>query len=164
MGEARSVPMNEVLTQALRTTKMNELTGPVFGKRHEEWCRILEGVFATAVRRVRMIDSAFFRAALRRPATTAPIQRGTRFIQQELMCALVLDQGRKITRNDAFDFFHAVVPVAYCDFVLLDGYWETQVERLQSRFQASASPVPMARVFSRRRGGIEQFIRQLEQA
>jgi hypothetical protein len=104
------------------------------------------------------------RAALGRPATTVPIQRGTRFILQELVRALILDKGTKITCNDAFDFFHAVVPVAYCDFVLLDGYWETQVNRVRSRFQASDLPVPMAIVFSRRREGIERFIQQLEQA
>jgi hypothetical protein len=109
------------------------------------------------------VDS-IFRAALRRPATTASIQRGTRFILQELVRALILDKGTKITRNDAFDFFHTVVPVAYCDFVLLDGYWETQIDRVRSRFQASDPSVPMAMVFSRRREGIERFVRQLEQA
>jgi hypothetical protein len=103
-----------------------------------------------------------FRAALRRPTMTAPIQRGTRFILQELVRALILDKGTKITRNAALDFFHAVVPVAYCNFVLLDGYWETQVDRVRSRFQASHFPIPMATVFSQRREGIERFIRQLE--
>lgn len=108
------------------------------------------------------VDSAF-RVALGRQATTAPIQRGTRFILRELVRALILDKGTKITHNYALDFFHAVVPVAYCDFVLLDGYWETQVDRVRSRFQVSDFPVPMATVYSRRRAGLERFIRQLEQ-
>jgi hypothetical protein len=32
-GEVRRVRMNEMLTQALRTTKLNELVGPVFRNR-----------------------------------------------------------------------------------------------------------------------------------
>ena len=103
------------------------------------------------------------RATLRRPATTAPIQRGTRFILRELVRALMLDKGTKITRNDALDFFHVVVPVAYCEFVLVDGYWETQVDRVRSRVQESKFPVPMATVFSRRKEGLDRFIRELEQ-
>src|SRR5262249_24093183 len=110
-----------------------------------------------------MRADAAFRLALGRQATTAPIQRGTRFILRELVRALILDKGTKITRNYALDFFHTVVPVAYCDFVLLDGYWETQVNRARSSFQVSDFPVPMAAVYSRRRAGLERFIRQLEQ-
>jgi hypothetical protein len=32
-GKARGVPMNEVLTEALRTTKIGELAGPVISNR-----------------------------------------------------------------------------------------------------------------------------------
>ena len=34
-GKARGVPMNEVLTEALRTTKIDELTGLVFSNRRK---------------------------------------------------------------------------------------------------------------------------------
>lgn len=103
-------------------------------------------------------------ATLRRHAMTTPIQRGTRFILRELVRAILLDGARQTVRNDAFDFFHAVVPVAYCDFVLVDGYWEVQLNRVRSRLEESGFPVPMARVFSRRRDGLDRFIRELEQA
>lgn len=100
----------------------------------------------------------------KRPAKAEPIQRRTRFILRELVGALCLDKGKKITRNDALDFFHTVVAVAYCEFVLLDKYWETQVSRVRSRFQSSSIPVPMAAVFSQRKNGLDRFAHELEQA
>lgn len=117
----------------------------------------------TTMRDVAQADPVF-ESALRRPAKAEPIQRGTRFILRELVRALILDKGKKITRNDALDFFHAVVPVAYCEFVLLDKHWETQVGRVRSRFQASSIPVPMAAVFSRTKNGLDRFARELERA
>lgn len=48
------------------------------------------------------------------------------------------------------DFYHAVVSVAYCDLVLLDKYWETQVGKVHSRFKQANMDVPMAKVFSKK--------------
>jgi integrase len=58
-GEARTVPMNEVLTQALRTTKIDELAGPVFRNRHGQLYRDPDSAFATAVRRAEITDFTF---------------------------------------------------------------------------------------------------------
>jgi len=49
------------------------------------------------------------------------------------------------------DFFHAVVPVAYCDYALLDTHWAAQVARARSRFKRTSVNVPLATVFSRGR-------------
>lgn len=135
----------------------------------EALAKRINGMADTFISRVAtMRDEAqadpIFQSALRRSAKAEPIQRGTRFILRELVRALILDKGKKITRNDAFDFFHAVVPVAYCEFVLLDKYWETQVGRVRCRFQASRIPVPMAAVFSRTKNGLDRFARELERA
>jgi len=86
-------------------------------------------------------DSAF-RSTLRRPAKGPQIQRGTRIVLRELVRALIVDQQTTIDHNDAMDFFHAVVPVAYCDLVLLDKYWETQVDRVRSRLSRRPRPRP----------------------
>jgi hypothetical protein len=90
------------------------------------------------------------------------IQRGTRFILREFVRALIVDKGIKITRNQVIDLFHAVVPIAYCDFVLLDKYWEAQVERVRSRLATSGISVPTARVFSGKADGIDRFLIELE--
>ena len=44
------------------------------------------------------------------------------------MRPLIMDKKRPFTkhRNDAIDFYHAVVPVAYCDFVIRDKSWDAQ--------------------------------------
>src|SRR5262245_66004270 len=80
-------------------------------------------------------DSAF-QAALKRPPTFQRMQRGTRLILKELLRGLVLDRSTNLSRNHAVDFLHAVVPVAYCDFVMLDKYWEEQVRRMRESSQS----------------------------
>jgi hypothetical protein len=81
-----------------------------------------------------------------------------------LLRGLVLDQGRSITRQDAIDFFHAVVPVAYCDVVLLDKHWADKIERVWHRFSAEAIGAPLARVISKRDGGLSAVVSLLETA
>ena len=73
-----------------------------------------------------------------------------------------MDKGTKLTRNQAIDLIHAVVPVAYCDLVLLDKYWEAQVDRVRSRFDAAGMSIPIGRVFSGKANGIERFLCELE--
>ena len=90
------------------------------------------------------------------------IQRGTRFICYELIRSLFIDMQKTICQNDVDDIFHAVVPVAYCDFVLLDGHWKTQVERAHARLKKVVPSVSIARVFSRRANGLDQFLCELE--
>lgn len=99
---------------------------------------------------------------VRRPARAAQIQRGTRDILRELLRSLMVDKQTRITRNHAIDFYHAVVSIAYCDLVLLDKYWETQVDRVRSRFEHANMSVPMAKVFSKKMDGIERFMHALE--
>ncbi len=103
-----------------------------------------------------------FQSAVRRLPSGPQIQRGTRFILRELVRTLLVDKGTKLTRNQAIDLFHAVVPVAYCDLVLLDKHWETQVDRVRSRFDAPGMVIPIGRVFSGKANGIERFLCELE--
>ncbi len=102
-------------------------------------------------------------SAIKRLPSGPPIQRGTRFIFRELVRALIVDKGTRITRNQVIDLFHAVVPVAYCDFVLLDKYWETQIGRVCSRFEKAGMAVPTAKVFSAKADGLNQFLNDLDQ-
>jgi hypothetical protein len=80
-----------------------------------------------------------------------------------MLRTLLVDKRMKITRNHAIDLLHAVVPVAYCDLVLLDKHWETQVDRVRQRFVAARMRVPMAKVFSARRNGLDRFLTELEE-
>jgi hypothetical protein len=56
---------------------------------------------------------------------------------------------------------HAVVPVAYCDLVLLDKHWETQVERVRLRLNKAGISAPIAKIFSGKANGIDRFLYEL---
>jgi hypothetical protein len=60
------------------------------------------------------------------------------------------------------DISHAIVPVAYCEYVLLDNYWATQVGLAQKRIRDGGGLFPMAKVFSEKECGLEKFLQELE--
>jgi len=93
----------------------------------------------------------------------AKAQRTWLFVR-ELLGSLLLDRDKNLTRNDAMDLFHAIVPVAYCDFVLLDGQWEHRVRVTRDRLVAHKIGLTPAEVFSKRHGGLEHFLQRLEVA
>lgn len=103
-----------------------------------------------------------FRFAVKRLPSGPQIQRGTRFILRELIRTFLVDKGIRITRNHAIDLMHAVVPVAYCDLVLLDKHWETQLDRVRSRFNEAGMSVPMGKVFSDKATRVDRFLYQME--
>ncbi len=104
-----------------------------------------------------------FREAVRRPHRRPVLPSGTRLLLRELAGSLLLDGGTRLVRNHAIDLLRAVVPVAYCDLVLLDKHWQTQVDRVRSYFGEAGISVPVAKVFSAKENGIERFLRELEQ-
>lgn len=83
-------------------------------------------------------------------------------ISGELLRELVLDRNASITTNEALDLMHAVDAVDYCDLVLLDGAWERRVNALHQRIADTGIAMPVARCFSMRHGGIDQFLEAIE--
>lgn len=102
------------------------------------------------------------RSAVARLPAGLKIQRGTRYVLRELARTLLLDKGVKVSRNHAIDFMHAVVPLSYCEYVLLDKHWETQVEKVRSRLSKMAFNVLLARAYSEKPERIEKFFSDLE--
>lgn len=60
------------------------------------------------------------------------------------------------------DLFHAIVPVAYCDFVLLDAQWEHRVTVIRERLIKHNIEIVPAEVYSEKLEGIERFFENLE--
>jgi hypothetical protein len=89
-----------------------------------------------------------FRAAVNKVIKLPGQPRATPIVLRELVGGLMRDSKSPIKPNDAMDFFHAVVPVSYCDVVLLDGRWRDQVDRLRDRFVKLGLEVPVAKAFS----------------
>lgn len=66
---------------------------------------------------------------------------------------LIQKENFKIDTNDPLDFLHAVTPLAYADFVLLDKHWADLAKKLKI-------PSPRVQVYSFKR--VDQFIEDLE--
>jgi len=99
---------------------------------------------------------------VRRLPSGPEMQRGTRFVLKELVRTFLIDRGIAVTRNHAIDLLHSVVPTAYSDFVLLDGHWQVQVDRVRSRFAEAGMSIPLARVYSEKKKGLDQFFSEIE--
>jgi hypothetical protein len=82
---------------------------------------------------------------------------GTDAVTRSLAATFFPDLRREITLNDAIDFLHAVVPVTFCDAVLLDGATHDLVERARRQYPG----VRMAATFSGRGDGIKRFLAHL---
>lgn len=94
--------------------------------------------------------------------TGHPSNVPTLAVLQELLRSLFLDKMLIVGRNDAGDIHHAIISIAYCDYVLLDGKWEALHERMVRRFTELRFPINVAKVFSKRRQGVELFLKELE--
>ena len=66
------------------------------------------------------------------------------------MCLFIRDKFNLSNPNHWRDFVHMVVPVAYCDFALLDKAWATKARQVISRISNPEHPIKMANVFSPR--------------
>jgi hypothetical protein len=112
--------------------------------------------------RVQYADDANFRAMVRAATVSGRRPSAVRFILRELITTFLIDPSHRLTPNDAFDWFHAVVPAAYCDVVLLDGSWAAAIERVRETLRREGNSAPVAAAFSRRQGGVERFLQALE--
>jgi hypothetical protein len=91
--------------------------------------------------------------ARRRPRATLAIGRAR-------MVEIHKDKTRPLDLNDASDLMHAIVPCAYCDFVLLDREWCDYVERARHRLQTiGEAKQPIAGVYSK--SEVQRFLDDL---
>ena len=74
------------------------------------------------------------------------VQHLTRYIVDEVM-KYILRGNMGITSNDWCDMHHAIVPLAYCDFVLLDQRWHGIMSQIQNRLKKAGHDKEMAEVF-----------------
>ncbi|MBT3375640.1 MAG: hypothetical protein HN976_31665 [Lentisphaerae bacterium] len=78
----------------------------------------------------------------------------TRELAQLALYFIVKNKGMKMDRGEWGDVFHVIVPVAYCDAVLLDGRWKSFVD------QTGLRPPEVAAVFDK--SGMAEFFEYLE--
>lgn len=114
-----------------------------------------------AALRTEYLEDIDFRALVNRTRCGQTVPRGTAIVLREVVGGLLRDSSTPVTANDALDFFHTIVPVAYADFVLLDGRWRDQVDRLRVRLRRIGVEFPLATAFSSG-GAIERLMAALE--
>ncbi len=85
-------------------------------------------------------------------------ERETRCLQIQLLQFFVTSKGRW-TLKQQMDFFHAVVPIAYCDIVLVDKMWADQAHRF---CKANPTAKRIAATFSDKTGEMDKFWAALE--
>jgi len=140
--------VSEFIRSVLKNSSENQFTESwdQFAKRMES--------FLNAVRSGKgQLEKSKSRSAATRRAGKK-YDRGTRELFQLGFDFVVQNQDMTMSSNEWHDFFHLIVPVAYCDIVLLDKRWTTFVS--QTKF----SYPDIAFVFNRKT--IEGFFHKLE--
>lgn len=105
-------------------------------------------------------DSIYVEKARRSVPDTSRTK--TRVIMGELMRDLTIDMQATITLNDIVDWQHAVLPISCCDFILLDRKWEQRVQTMKNRITKQGLNMHLAKCFSKRSNGLDNFLNQLE--
>jgi hypothetical protein len=100
---------------------------------------------------------------LRDGAQRAHRIRATLAVLRALISTIQIERRAPLDRHDAIDLLHTVVPVSYCDYVLLDGRWCHLVERANTQL-LNETITDLARVFSKRNKGLQRFLGMLEGA
>lgn len=79
-----------------------------------------------------------------RPISRFQKSAKSHIILRELLRPFVADLRRKPDLNDAFDFYHATIPLSYCNIVALDSKWCSHANQAQRRIQVFNSPIRLA--------------------
>jgi len=88
------------------------------------------------------------------------LQRVTRYIYQDIINSIIRDNIDLSNVNHWRDMFHTIVPIAYCDFVLIDRAWAHKAKETIGRLQKVGQTAEMAQVFSRK--NMEEFWKVFE--
>jgi hypothetical protein len=115
----------------------------------------------TQIMRKQMSADKQFEKAVRGSHKIAEPQRTWLFLR-EMVARLLIDRKNGMTANDAMDLFHAIVPIGYCDFVLLDAGWADRVRVIGERLMRHNIQAKPAKIFSKKSGGLVHFIECLE--
>jgi hypothetical protein len=87
------------------------------------------------------------RARIRMPLNGATLPHPTRYVYVEALRYLVANGTRLATANHIYDFFHTVVSLSSCDYVVLGKNWWDAARRIQDKLRDAGLLTHEARVF-----------------
>jgi len=110
----------------------------------------LTGIFMSRISELR--DNANHDEGFNQRLSAVPVgpgpQFGTRFLVPQILAPFVKDQSHPMEANDAVDFYHTVVPVCYCDHVLLDSHWASVTRQAIARLKNHGHQAHYANIIS----------------
>ncbi len=90
---------------------------------------------------------------IRRGATGTAVMHPTRHVFESCIYGIIKDRLNLEDANHTIDFFHAVVPLSYCDFVLLDKAWAERARQVQAELVKKGLLTHQATVLSESSAG-----------
>lgn len=105
-------------------------------------------------------DPVVRRRINRRP-TGDPAIRPTRYVADEADKFLIKNRLRTTDGRHTRDHFHLVVPLSYCDFVVLDANWHEAARQIQNTLRETGLLSHVAKVF--RTKDVAEFVRVFAQ-
>lgn len=138
--------------------------GPIFQDLEEATQAIagMKELYRTKVeeRRSEYREDRELRRLFHRPAPTEKTPYLTRYLIPEVLRPQ-LDRSGDVDPNDALDFLHTVVPVAYCDLVVLDRDWADRAQRAIRRLRDAGHTSPLAEPVPVR-GWVEGLVERID--
>ena len=107
-------------------------------------------------------DSAFERKIQSLPDNINNDIPATKYIWKEFLRYLFKNNINLSKSNHWKDIHHAIVPMAYCDFVMLDKTWADIASKTKKRLRKAGYTGQIATVFSSRKAEMEMFFSALE--
>lgn len=173
-GGSRAAPYGDVLLLSVFAANLPNTPRPftarnlvtVIVKQRDQLQESLARLNDTIVSRTQLMSEQMlvdkqFEKTVKGSQESAKNQR-TWFFLRELLGSILREHNKVLTPNDAMDLFHAIVPIAYCDLVLLDAQWEHRVKVISERLILHNIGIKPADVFSKKLGGLEHFFERLE--
>lgn len=135
-------------------------------RKHDELRSIVSGMAQNALLgierlRERIVVESDLRRKTRNPfADVAKRPTATLALLRALINEQMKDLSQAPNENDAIDLLHAVVPGAYCEYVLLDKKWCHRMRVAKTQLRQAGVKAPLAICFSK--ANVERFLTTLE--
>jgi len=102
-------------------------------------------------RRKRVKNNPILQSQIKKVPQGKNIHTLTRYIDCDILSSLIRDTNSHIPdSNDWRDYYHTVVPIAYCNYVLLDKGWSHKANESICRLRKYGYTSEMAKVFSKK--------------
>jgi hypothetical protein len=120
----------------------------------ENWEQSLFPIILRARNNINALSNAKKRFRKRKENANAYKFPCTEFLWESCIDYIAINENMKMPNKEWRDIFHTIVPVAYCDFVLIDKRWKNFVKT------NGLNPPQIAKVYAQR--NLSEFLKDLE--